>query len=80
MIPSVLDKARRLRERIDAEGLDVRIELDGGVTLENLDRVAATDVDMIVAGSAVFGGGDPRGSTQKFVRRLAELANVERTC
>jgi ribulose-phosphate 3-epimerase len=80
MIPSVLDKARRLRERIDAESLDVRIELDGGVTLENLDRVAATGVDMIVAGSAVFGSGDPRGATQKIARRLARLAELGRTC
>jgi ribulose-phosphate 3-epimerase len=74
MIPSVLDKARRLRETIRGRGLDTRIELDGGVTLENLDRVADTGVDMIVAGSAVFGSGEPRVTTQKIVRRLAELA------
>jgi ribulose-phosphate 3-epimerase len=52
----------------------VRIELDGGVTEENLDEVAATGVDMIVAGSAVFGSDDVRETTARMVRRLAELA------
>jgi len=74
LIPSVLQKARRLREWIDREGFDARIEIDGGVTLANLDEVAATGVDMIVAGSAVFGSGDARATTQKIVQRLAELA------
>jgi ribulose-phosphate 3-epimerase len=73
LIPSVLPKVRRLRERIVERGLDTRIEIDGGVTLDNLDDVAATGVDIIVAGSAVFGG-DPRAATHRIVRRLAELA------
>jgi ribulose-phosphate 3-epimerase len=80
LIPAALDKARRLRERIDREAPDVRIEIDGGVTLGNLDEVARTGVDMIVAGSAVFQSGDVRGTTEKFVHRLAELAELERTC
>jgi ribulose-phosphate 3-epimerase len=74
LIPAVLDKARALREWIDREGLDVRIEIDGGVTLENLERVARTGVDMIVSGAAVFASGDVRGTTQAMVRRLAALA------
>ena len=74
MIEPVLEKARALRRRIDERGLDTRIEIDGGVTLENLDRVAETGVDMIVAGSAVFGGGDARGAARRMVDRLAELA------
>jgi len=78
LIPSVLRKARDLRDWIDGDGLDCRIEIDGGVTLENLDDVAATGVDMIVAGSAVFGSGDPRGAAQTMVRRLAELAEAPR--
>jgi len=73
LIPSVLPKIRRLRERIVELGLDTRIEIDGGVTLDNLDDVAATGVDIIVAGSAVFGA-DPRSATREIVRRLAELA------
>ncbi len=74
LIPGVLEKARRLRAWIDREGLPTRIEIDGGVTLENLDAVAATGVDVIVAGSAVFGVEDVRGTTRRIVQRLAELA------
>jgi len=74
LIPWVLDKARRLREWIDREGWPTRIEIDGGVTAQNLPNVAATGVDVIVAGSAVFGGGDPRGATAALVRTLAQLA------
>ena len=77
LIPAVLDKARALREWIDREGLDVRIEIDGGVTVENLERVARTGVDMIVSGAAVFASGDVRGTTQKMVRRLAAVAEED---
>ena len=63
LIPAVLDKARALREWIDREGLDTRIEIDGGVTLENLERVARTGVDMIVSGAAVFSSGDDRNTS-----------------
>jgi ribulose-phosphate 3-epimerase len=73
LIPSVLSKARQLRKIIDERGLDTRIEIDGGVTLANLDEVVGTGVDMIVAGSAVFGD-DPQAAAAAFVRRLAELA------
>ncbi len=74
LIRSVLDKARALRERIDREGLDLRVEIDGGVTAQNLEDVASSGVDVIVAGSAVFHSGDVRGTTQAMVRRLAALA------
>ena len=78
LIPSVLRKARELRARIDGLGLDTRIEIDGGVNLENLEEVAATGVDMIVSGSAIFHSGDVRGTTETMVRRLAALAERER--
>lgn len=74
LIPPVLRKAERLRERIATAGLDVRIEIDGGVTEDNLAEVARTGVDMIVSGSAVFGAGDIRGTTSRMVRVLAEVA------
>jgi ribulose-phosphate 3-epimerase len=74
LIPAVLDKARRLRARITERGLDTRIEIDGGVTVDNLETVASTEVDMIVAGSAVFGSDDPRETTRRIVRKLAEMA------
>jgi ribulose-phosphate 3-epimerase len=71
LIPSVLDKIRRLRDRIDREQLATRIEIDGGVDLDNLEAVAATGVDVVVAGSAVFDSGDVRGTTERMVRLLA---------
>jgi ribulose-phosphate 3-epimerase len=80
LVPAVLDKARRLRQRIHAARLDVRIEIDGGVNLENLDDVALAGVDIIVAGSTIFESGDPRRATETIVRRLAELAERERRC
>jgi ribulose-phosphate 3-epimerase len=80
LIPAVLRKARELREWIDRERLQTRIEIDGGVCLENLEQVATTGVDMIVAGSAVFGSGDPRAAAETMVRRLAALAEREPSC
>jgi ribulose-phosphate 3-epimerase len=74
LITEVLGKAAALRERVDRERLDLRIELDGGVTEENLESVAASGVDMVVAGSAVFGSKNVRETTTRMVRRLAELA------
>jgi ribulose-phosphate 3-epimerase len=80
MIDSVLAKAAALRERIDRERLDTRIEIDGGVTEDNLERVAACGVDMIVAGSSIFGSADPRATTERMVRQLAGLAEREQSC
>jgi ribulose-phosphate 3-epimerase len=79
-IPQVLNKVRTLRERIDRERLDVRIEIDGGVSLDNLEEVAAAGVDIVVAGSAVFGADDPRAAAEALVRRLAEVAERARRC
>ncbi len=73
-IPSALHKISELRQWINRQGIDVRIEVDGGVTMENLDAVVTAGADVIVVGSAVFSSGDPRGTTQRMVRRLAELA------
>ncbi|HKQ62440.1 MAG TPA: ribulose-phosphate 3-epimerase [Candidatus Polarisedimenticolaceae bacterium] len=77
LIPSVLRKARELRQWIEREGLSTRIEIDGGVTADNLDEVARSGVDVIVAGTAVFAAGDVRGTTTLLVRRLAELSERE---
>ena len=54
-IPHVLTKARQVRKMIDALGLDIRLEIDGGVGPANIREVAESGVDMFVAGSAVFG-------------------------
>ena len=70
-VPYVLDKARRLRQRIETLGLGVEIELDGGVGRANIAEVAAAGVDISVAGSAVFGDADPVATIGEL-RRLAQ--------
>ncbi|MDH5835409.1 ribulose-phosphate 3-epimerase [Luteimonas kalidii] len=54
-IPSALDKLRRVRERIDATGKPIRLEIDGGVKPDNIGAIAAAGADTFVAGSAIFG-------------------------
>ena len=58
IIPSALDKLRRVRERIDAQGLATRLEIDGGVKVDNIGEIAAAGADTFVAGSAIFGAKD----------------------
>jgi len=53
-IPYVLDKARAVRKMIDDRGLNVNIEIDGGVGPANIAEVARAGVDTFVAGSAIF--------------------------
>ena len=57
-IPSALEKLRRVRERIDASGKPVRLEIDGGVKPDNIGEIAAAGADTFVAGSAIFGQPD----------------------
>ena len=57
-IPESLDKLRRLRRMIDERGLKTRIEIDGGIDADNIAEVAAAGAEIIVSGSAIFGGDD----------------------
>ena len=57
-IPSVLPKITRVREMIDRSGRDIRLEVDGGVKVDNIEAVAAAGADTFVAGSAIFGAKD----------------------
>jgi ribulose-phosphate 3-epimerase len=54
-IPATLDKLREARKLIDASGLDIRLEIDGGVKASNIKEIAAAGADTFVAGSAIFG-------------------------
>ena len=54
-IPMALEKLRRVRERIDRSGRDIRLEVDGGVKADNIGAIAAAGADTFVAGSAIFG-------------------------
>jgi ribulose-phosphate 3-epimerase len=67
-IPTALRKLREARERIDASGRNVRLEIDGGVKVENIGEIARAGADMFVAGSAIFGSKD-YAATIKAMRK-----------
>ena len=70
-IPYTLEKVRELRSRLNARGLNVDIQVDGGVGLGNVDQVLAAGANIIVAGSAVFGG-DAAANVQAFLKKFEE--------
>jgi ribulose-phosphate 3-epimerase len=57
-IPSALDKLRQARKIIDDSGREIRLEIDGGVKVDNIGEIAAAGADTFVAGSAIFGSSD----------------------
>ena len=57
-IPYVMDKISRVRTMIDATDRDIRLEIDGGVTVDNIGGIAGAGVDTFVSGSAIFGTDD----------------------
>ncbi|MBP5471698.1 MAG: ribulose-phosphate 3-epimerase, partial [Lachnospiraceae bacterium] len=66
LIPETVDKVRALRAFIDAEGLDTDIEVDGGITADNIADINKAGANVIVAGSAVFND-DPKARAQKLL-------------
>jgi ribulose-phosphate 3-epimerase len=61
-IPSALPKISRVRDMIDRSGREIRLEVDGGVKVDNIQAVAAAGADTFVAGSAIFGAKDYRAT------------------
>lgn len=72
-IPYVLDKIADARKLIDAAGVDCRLEVDGGVGLNNLQAVARAGADTFVAGSAIFGSPDYVATISQMRNQLASL-------
>lgn len=70
-IPYTLEKVRELRSRLNARGLNVDIQVDGGVGLGNVNQVLAAGANIIVAGSAVFGS-DAAANVQAFLKKFEE--------
>src|SRR5690625_5104505 len=70
-IPSTLDKVRAVRELVDASGREIRIEVDGGIGVDNIAEVAAAGADTFVAGSAIFGADDYGAVIAAMRQRLA---------
>lgn len=66
-ISTSLDKLRRLRQMIDERGLDVKIEIDGGIDAGNIQKIVESGAEIIVAGSAVFGGGKPTEAVKELI-------------
>jgi ribulose-phosphate 3-epimerase len=65
-IGTALSKVRRLRQMIDQRGLPVRIEIDGGIGVKNIQEVVEAGAEIIVAGSAIFGAADPAIAVQEL--------------
>ncbi len=74
-IPNTFDKLREVRKRIDASGRNIRLEIDGGVKVDNIREIAEAGADMFVAGSAIFSQPDYKAVIDEM---RAELAKVER--
>ena len=70
-IPAALDKLRAARDIIDASGRDIRLQIDGGVKVDNIAEIAAAGADTFVAGSAVFGSDDYAGVIDAMRKELA---------
>ncbi|HEX8687906.1 MAG TPA: ribulose-phosphate 3-epimerase [Pyrinomonadaceae bacterium] len=72
-IPASVEKIRRLRQTIRERNLDVRIEVDGGIGRDNIAAVAAAGAEIFVAGTSVFGKGDPAASTRELLNAATQL-------
>lgn len=72
-IPSTLDKLREVRKRIDASGRNIRLEIDGGVKVDNIREIAEAGADMFVAGSAIFNQPDYKQVVDQMREELAKV-------
>ena len=73
-IPSTLHKMRRLAEIRGQRGLHYRIEVDGGVALDTVVSVVQAGAEILVAGNAVFGNGDPKKNAEALLKAATEAA------
>ena len=68
-IPTSVQKLKRLRQMIDNRGLPTRIEIDGGIDADNIRTIVESGAEIIVAGSAVFGGGEPEAAVKNLIEK-----------
>lgn len=68
-VPTMLDKLRRLKSLIDDRGLSTKIEIDGGIDETNIAEIVEAGAEMIVAGSAVFGSGNPESAVKGLLEK-----------
>lgn len=72
-IPKTLDKLRAVRKMIDDSGRNIRLEIDGGVKVDNIKEIAQAGADMFVAGSAIFNQPDYKAVIEQMRAELAEV-------
>ncbi|MCP2328589.1 ribulose-phosphate 3-epimerase [Hamadaea flava] len=65
-MPEMLDKVRTARRHADAEGLQIRVEVDGGIAADTIEQAAEAGADAFVAGTAVFGAVDPADACRRL--------------
>ncbi len=75
-IPATLDKLRQARRMIDESGYDIRLEIDGGVKIDNIGEIAAAGADTFVAGSAIFNSDDYKATIDAMRAELAKAAGT----
>ncbi|MBH1970512.1 ribulose-phosphate 3-epimerase [Moraxellaceae bacterium AER2_44_116] len=75
-IPKTLDKIAQVRSIIDASGLPIRLEVDGGVTTKNIRAIAQAGADTFVAGSAIFGAESYQQAIQTMREELAKVGQI----
>lgn len=73
-IPSALKKLQQARRLIDDSGYDIRLEVDGGVTVDNIGEIAAAGADMFVAGSAIFNSDSYEKTISTMRQQLQTIA------
>jgi ribulose-phosphate 3-epimerase len=71
-IPYVLDKLKEVRDIIDRSGREIRLEIDGGVKIDNIGQIAAAGADTFVAGSAIFGTQDYTATIEAMRAEIAK--------
>uniref|UniRef100_UPI0032C23915 ribulose-phosphate 3-epimerase n=1 Tax=Povalibacter sp. TaxID=1962978 RepID=UPI0032C23915 len=71
-IPSALQKLRQVRERIKASGREIRLQIDGGVKVDNIREIASAGADTFVAGSAIFGARDYKATIDAMRAEIAK--------
>jgi ribulose-phosphate 3-epimerase len=74
-IPTTLDKLREARRLIDNSGLDIRLEVDGGVTAKNIREIAEAGADTFVAGSAIFNEDNYAAAIQQMRAELSKVSH-----
>ncbi|MRI32307.1 ribulose-phosphate 3-epimerase [Endozoicomonas sp. OPT23] len=75
-IPSTLRKLRKVRKLIDDSGLDIRLEVDGGVGVQNIRQIAEAGADTFVAGSAIFNADDYKTVINEMRQELAQTGSL----